>query len=343
MIKPQHYQQLQYEERIAIASFQAHGLSIRAMARTLNRAASTISREILRNAPSGQYSCTFAQKRRNRRRVFCRAAPKLIAGSALFAQVCTLLKQKWSPEQIAIYLQRHHPNESSQRVSHETIYNAIYAMPRGELRKDLIALMRRAQAKRMPRSRGEERRGKITDMVSVHCRPPETRDRLFPGHWESDLIKGKGNASAVGSLVERSSRLLILVHLPGPKPGSAATVLQAFTDKLRSIALPMRQSLTHDQGGEMARHKELATNANIAVYFCDPHSPWQRGTNENTNGLVRQYLPKGTDLSSYSQEQLDAIADEINNRPRKTLNAYSPLEVYRNLLINHHAAPAIIQ
>lgn len=155
---------------------------------------------------------------------------------------------------------------------HETIYNAIYAMPRGELRKDLIALMRRAQAKQMPRSRGEERRGKIVDMLGVHCRPPEARSRLFPGHWESDLIKGKGNASAVGSLVERSSRLLMLVLLPGPKPGSAAAVLEAFTQKLRSIALPTRQSLTHDQGGEMARHKELVTNANIVVYFCDPHS-----------------------------------------------------------------------
>ena len=216
-------------------------------------------------------------------------------------------------------------------------------MPKGELRKDLIALMRRAQAKRMPRSQGQERRGKIADMVSVHCRPPEASSRLFAGHWESDLIKGKGNASAVGSLVERSSRLLILVHLPGPKPGSAATVLEAFNEKLRSIALPMRQSLTHDQGSEMARHKELAASSNIAVYFCDPHSPWQRGTNENTNGLVRQYLPKGTDLSGYSQEQLDAIADEINNRPRKTLNAYSPLEAYRNLLLNHHSAPDIVQ
>ena len=343
MTKLQHYQQLQYEERIAIASFQVQGLSIRAMARILNRAASTISREILRNAPSGKYSCTFAQKRRNRRRVFCRAAPKLVAGSALLVQVCALLKQKWSPEQIAIYLQRLYPNEPQQRVSHETIYNAIYAMPRGELRKDLIALMRRAQAKRMPRSRGVERRGKIADMVSVHCRPPEASSRLFPGHWESDLIKGKGNASAVGSLVERSSRLLILVHLPGPKPGSAATVLEAFTEKLRSIALPMRQSLTHDQGSEMARHKELAANSNIAVYFCDPHSPWQRGTNENTNGLVRQYLPKGTDLSGYSQEQLDAIANEINGRPRKTLDWACPLDVYSAWLACLGAQPDAIQ
>ena len=313
------------------------------MARILNRAPSTISREILRNAPSGKYSCTFAQKRRNRRRVFCRPAPKLALTSSLFDQVCDFLKRKWSPEQIAIYLRRQFPNESNQRVSHETIYNAIYAMPRGELRKELIATMRRAQAKRMPRSRGQERRGKIADMVSIHVRPPEVNDRVFPGNWEADLIKGKANASAVGTLIERTSRLLLIVHLPGPKPASAATVLQAFTDKLRSIAQPMRQSLTYDQGSEMVRHKELAANLNIAVYFCDPHSPWQKGSVENTNGLMRQYLPKGTDLSSHTQEQLDAIADEINNRPRKTLNAYSPLEVYREMLLKHHEAPATIQ
>ena len=343
MTKAQHYEQLQYDERVAIAGFRDQGLSIRAMARILNRAPSTISREILRNAPSGKYSCTFAQKRRNRRRVFCRPAPKLVLTSSLFDQVCDFLKRKWSPEQIAIYLRRQFPNESNQRVSHETIYNAIYAMPRGELRKELIATMRRAQAKRMPRSRGQERRGKIADMVSIHVRPPEVNDRVFPGNWEADLIKGKANASAVGTLIERTSRLLLIVHLPGPKPASAATVLQAFTDKLRSIAQPMRQSLTYDQGSEMVRHKELAANLNIAVYFCDPHSPWQKGSVENTNGLMRQYLPKGTDLSSHTQEQLDAIADEINNRPRKTLNAYSPLEVYREMLLKHHEALATIQ
>jgi transposase, IS30 family len=342
MTTSKHYQQLQYTERMAIASYRVQGLSIRLIARILNRAASTISREIVRNAPSGHYSCTFAQTRRNRRRVYCRAHPKLHITSALFAQACQLLRCRWSPEQIAIYLRRQCPDDSNQRVSHETIYNAIYAMPKGELRKELIALMRRAQAKRTPRSRGQERGGKIVDMVSIHVRAPEVNDRLFPGHWEADLIKGKANASAMGTLVERSTRLLILVALPGPKPVSAATVLQAFTDKLRSIAGPMRQSMTYDQSSEMARHKELSANSNIAVYFCDPHSLWQRGTNENTNGLVRQYLPKGADLSGYSQDQLDTIADEINNRPRKTLNAYSPLEVYRDVLINHHVAPTTI-
>ena len=337
------YQQLQLDERIALSSFQVQGLSIRAMARMLKRSASTISRELARNAPSGQYSCTFAQQRYTRRRRHGRPAPKLLITSALFAQVRELLGRKWSPEQIAIYLKRQFPHDPSQHVSHETIYNVIYAQPRGELRKELIACLRHARAKRMPRTRGEERRGKIADMLSIHVRPPEVSDRLFPGHWEGDLIKGKANASAVGTLVERSSRLLILVHLPHPQPASAAVVLQAFTDKLRSIAQPMRRSMTYDQGSEMARHKELAANTGIAVYFCDPHSPWQRGTNENTNGLVRQYLPKGTDLSGYSQDQLDAIADEINNRPRKTLKAFSPIEVYRDMLLNHHPSPAIIQ
>ena len=226
-------------------------------------------------------------------------------------------------------------------MSHETLYNTIDAMPRGKLRKELIALMRRTQAKRMPRSRGEERRGKIVHRDSIHVRPPKVHDRLFPGRWVADLIKGQVNASAVGTRVERSTRLLILIALPGPKPASAATVLQAFTDKLRAIAKPMRQSMTYDQGSEMACHQDLAANASIAVYFCDPHSPWQRGTNENTNGLVRQYLPKGTDLSGYSQERLDAIADEMNNRQRKTLNAYSPLEVYRDKLLGHHEALAL--
>ena len=226
------------------------------------------------------------------------------------------------------------PDEPQRTVSHESIYTCIYAMPKGELRKDLIACLRRAKAKRMPRSRGEDRRGQMPDLLSIHVRPPEANDRAFPGHWEGDLIKGAGNASAVGTLVERTSRLVMLIKLPHPNPASAANVLQAFTDKLLSIAVPMRQSMTYDQGREMVRHKELAKAAGIAVYFCDPHSPWQRGSNENMNGLVRQYLPKGTDLSGYSQEQLDAIADEINNRPRKGLGVRSPMAVYTELLLN---------
>jgi IS30 family transposase len=194
--------------------------------------------------------------------------------------------------------------------------------------------LRQARNKRTPRSKGLDRRGQIPDMLSIHVRAPEVEDRQFPGHWEGDLIKGANNASAVGTLVERSSRLLMLVKLPHPQPASAANVLQAFTDKLLGIAQPMRRTLTYDQGKEMARHKELTQATKVAVYFCDPHSPWQRGSDDNTNGLVRQYLPKGADLSGYTQSQLDAIADEINNRPRIALGVRSPLAVYRELLIN---------
>lgn len=171
-------------------------------------------------------------------------------------------------------------------------------------------------------------------MLSIHVRPPEIEDRQPPGHREGDLIKGAGNASAVGTLVERSSRPLILVKLPHPKPASAVNVLQAFTDKLKAIALPMRKTLTYDQAREMALYKKLTEQTGVAVYFCDPCSPWQRGSNENTNRLVRQYLPKGTDLSGYTQDQLDAIVDQINNRPRKTLGVRSPLAVYREFLMN---------
>jgi IS30 family transposase len=235
----------------------------------------------------------------------------------------------------SLTLARIYPKGHKSQVSHETIYNCIYAQPVGELRRELVACLRQAHNKRTPRSKGQDRRGQIPDMLSIHVRPPEIEDRQFPGHWEGELIKGEANASAVGTLVERSSRLLMLIKLPHPKPASAANVLQAFTDKLLSVAQPMRLSMTYDQGREMAMHKKLTQQTGVAVYFCDPHSPWQRGSNENTNGLVRQYLPKGTDLSIYSQEQLDAIVDEINGRPRKGLGVRSPLAVYRELLINN--------
>ena len=200
-----------------------------------------------------------------------------------------------------------------------------------------------ARAKRWPRSRGEDRRGQMANLLSIHVRPPEVADRQFPGHWEGDLIKGAGNRSAVGTLVERTTRLVMLVKLPYPNPASAAHVLQAFTDKLNGIAQPMRLSLTYDRGKEMARHQELSANTGMGVYFCDPHSPWQRGTNENTNGLIRQYLPKGTDLSGYSQEQLDAIADEMNGRPRQTLDWATPFEVYSGWLERLCMQPDAIQ
>lgn len=323
-----HYSQLDYQDRQTIAISLEQGLSMRAIGRLLNRSAATISREIARNSGGSGYSCRYAQQRHVRRRRYGRPTPKLVAGNPLFESIAELLRLRWSPQQIAAHLAKLHPSESTRRASHETIYNVIYAQPRGELRKELIACLRMARAKRWPSSKGEDRRGHMANLLSIHLRPPEVQDRQFPGHWEGDLIKGALNQSAVGTLVERHTRLLILVKLPHPNPATAAHVLQAFTDKLNAIAQPMRKTLTYDRGTEMAYHQQLSANTGIAVYFCDPHSPWQRGTNENTNGLIRQFLPKGTDLSGYSQEQLDGIADLMNGRPRKTLDWYTPHEVY---------------
>ena len=329
-----HYHQLKPEDRVTIASLRQQNHSVRAISRQLHRSPATISRELQRNASSSGYGSAHAQCQSLQRRRCGRPAIKLHPESILASLVIHLLRLRWSPEQIALTLARLYPPGHEHRVSHETIYNCIYAMPMGELRKELIATLRHAHNKRLPRSNGKDRRGQIPDMLSIHVRPPEIEDRQFPGHWEGDLIKGEGNASAVGTLVERTSRLVMLVNLPEFKPASATNVLQAFTDKLLGIAQPMRLSMTYDQGREMSMHKKLSEQTGIAVYFCDPHSPWQRGSNENMNGLVRQYLPKGTDLSIYSQEQLDAIADEINNRPRKGLGVRSPLAVYRELLVN---------
>ena len=343
MNSKQHYQQLDYQERQSISVCLELGMSIRATARVLGRAPSTVSREINRNSGGATYSCRFAHQRFVRRRRHSRPAAKLVVGNALFASVKASLLERWSPQQIASRLATLHPHDAARRASHETIYNVIYAQPRGELRRELIACLRLARTKRWPRSRGEDRRGQMAELLSIHVRPPEIEDRQFPGHWEGDLIKGAGNLSAVGTLVERSTRLLMLVKLSHPNPATAAHVLQAFTDKLNGIARPMRQTLTYDRGREMAHHQQLTTNTGVAVYFCDPHSPWQRGTNENTNGLVRQYLPKGTDLSGYSQEQLDAIADQMNGRPRKTLGWLTPFEVYSQWLARLEHSPDIIQ
>jgi IS30 family transposase len=221
------------------------------------------------------------------------------------------------------------PKEPARHVSHETIYNAVYALPRGELRRQLIACLRFGHSTRLPRSRGTDRRGQIPDMVSIHVRPPTIEDRVMPGHWEGDFIKGAGNKSSVGVLVERSSRLVLLAKMAD---ATAASALAGFSVKLNSIAAPMRHSFTYDQGKEMAYHADLAAQTGVEIYFCDPHSPWQRGTCENTNGLLRQYLPKGTDLSIYSQDELDTIADSLNNRPRATHAFNTPIAVFAQML-----------
>ena len=243
-----HYSQLQPEDRVTIASLKQQNYSVRAIARQLLRSPATISRELVRNAhPSGHpsdYGSVKAQRLCLQRRRSGRPAVKLHPQSILWGLVSHLLRLHWSPEQIALALARLHPPGHEHRVSHETIYNCIYAMPVGELRKELIATLRHAHNKRVPRSNGKDGRGQIPDMLSIHVRPPEIEDRQFPGHWEGDLIKGEANASAVGTLVERTSRRVMLVKLPEFKPASAANVLQGFTDKLLGIAQPMRLSMT---------------------------------------------------------------------------------------------------
>ncbi|MDR6861436.1 IS30 family transposase [Variovorax guangxiensis] len=323
-----------------MASMRQQGSSMRAMARMLGRSASTISRELERNTLAElPYASHSAQVSSKGRRQAARPLRKLDMQGVGWGVVLTLLDWRWSPQQIAGTLKRVFPNEPERHVSHETIYTAIYAQPRGELRRQLIACLRRGRSTRMPRTRGDDRRGQIPEMVSIHVRPPEVDDRVMPGHWEGDFIKGAGNQSSVGVLVERTSRLVLLAKMDD---ATAASALAGFSAKLNAIAEPLRQSLTYDQGKELTRHKELTAQTGVKVYFCDPHSPWQRGTCENTNGLLRQYLPKGTDLSVFSQDELDAIADSMNNRPRATHAWHSPLEVFARTLASSHQPPASI-
>lgn len=329
------YGQLKAEERVALASLRLQGVGVRRIAGVLGRAPSTISRELRRNAqPGAGYSSDAAQRSHAVRRHAARQPRKLDVRGVAWPVVLTMLDWKWSPQQIAATLKRVFPNDAERHVSHETIYNAIYAQPRGELRRQLISCLRHGKSTRMPRSRGTDRRGQIPEMVSIHLRPPEVDDRVMPGHWEGDFIKGAGNKSSVGVLVERTSRLVMLARMAD---ATAESALAGFTFKLNSIAAPLRQSLTYDQGKEMARHRELAAATGIRVYFCDPHSPWQRAGCENMNGLLRQYLPKGTDLSVYTQEELDAIADSLNGRPRQTLGWRAPIEVFAETLANAHS------
>ncbi|HNG02300.1 MAG TPA: IS30 family transposase [Nitrospira sp.] len=325
------YEHLNAEERATIMLMQGEGCSLRAMARRLHRAPSTISRELERNSEEAcSYDARRAGVRARALRRKPRRTPKLAPHTVLFGVVEHYLREGWSPEQIAGTLKRTWPHDRERTVSHETIYNALYVMPRGELRTELIACLRQGRGGRRPRARGEDRRGQIPDMARLQARPDEVDDRLVPGHWEGDLIKGAANRSAVGTLVERSSRLVMLARMEG---STAQAALADFTEALNRVHEPMRKTLTYDQGKEMSRHRELTEQTGVKVYFADPHSPWQRGSNENTNGLLRQYLPKGTDLSGFTQDDLDAIAFKLNSRPRKIHGFRSPLEVYAELLV----------
>lgn len=313
------------DDRAHIHRARLHGRSVRAIAASMHRSPSTISRELRRNARSTGYDAleaTHAARQRRRR-----GPRKLRVGSALFGRMVDGLMLGWSPLQIAGRLANMDDASTIGTVSPETIYRTIYALPRGELRKQLIAYLRRSHPKRMPRARGNKRvPGYLIGASSIHERPDDVLGREVPGHWEGDLIKGAGNRSAVGTLVERKSRYLLLVRLDD---ASAESVLAGFTRRFRHVPACVRKSLTYDQGSEMAKHAELAQRVKLNIYFCDPHSPGQRASNENANGLVREYLPKGIDLSGVSQRYLNDIARSLNNRPRKVLGFLTPAEVFQ--------------
>src|SRR5579871_5444434 len=322
------YNELTLEERIQIQRLVTHGESVRGVARTLGRAASTISRELYRLKIDESYNAQQSHQHAKYARHLPRNEHKL-TDPVLWGAVQELLHGGWSPEQIAGILAKTFPDDRAKQVSHETIYTAIYLVPRGELRRELIACLRQGHSRRRPRSAGQDRRGQIPNMQSIHVRPPEIEDRQVPGHWEGDLIKGASNRSSVGTLVERSSGFVVLAKMSSAR---AADTLESFSSALERIPEGLRQTLTYDRGKEMSYHDALTLRTGVKVYFADPHAPWQRGSNENTNGLLRQYLPKGTDLSVYSQDELDAIALKLNTRPRKRHDWRTPLQVFTDHL-----------
>jgi IS30 family transposase len=327
---PRIYKHLTTQERAIVMTMRDDLCSTRSIAKRLCRSASTISREIGRCSINGVYDANLAHLQCQARRVAQRRQPKLRTDGALFYVVRHHLNLRWSPQQIAGKLKAMWPNDSKNTVSHETIYNAIYLHPRGELKRELIACLRHHNQVRKPRSRGADRRSQIPDMQSIHIRPPEIEARLIPGHWEGDLIKGAGNRSSVGTLVERTTGFVVLAKMNN---ATTQTVVDSFSAVLNREPAAMRKTMTYDQGREMHSHKVLTQRTGVQVYFADPHSPWQRGSNENTNGLLRQYMPKGSDLSIYSQDDLDAIALSLNTRPRARFRFETPLEMYRRHII----------
>jgi IS30 family transposase len=316
-------------EREEIAVGLAAGDSLRVIAARLGRPASTVSREVARNSGERGYRAVPAQAQAEYRARRPKTA-KLAGNAVLREHVQGRLELRWSPEQISVMLELEFADDPGMRVSHETIYQSIYVQGRGALRRELAACLRTGRAVRRPRRREGERRGRIPGMVMISERPAEAEDRAVPGHWEGDLIIGAGGKSAIGTLVERSTRFVMLLHLPqGYAPDQVA---EAMTAAMAGLPDALRRTLTWDQGKEMMNHARIAAATGLDIYFCDPHSPWQRGSNENTNGLLRQYFPKGTSLAGHAREYLDKVAAELNSRPRKTLGWKTPAETLDEFL-----------
>jgi IS30 family transposase len=312
-------------EREEISRGVVAGESCRSIAGRLRRAPSTVSREIANNGGRKRYRAHKAEQAAWRRARRPKPA-KLMNCSQLRQEVEAKLLSRWSPQQIAGWLARTYPEDRQMQVSHETIYMSLFVQPRGALRKELTRYLRTRRMVRRPRAaRPINGQGQLRDIVHISARPAEVADRAVPGHWEGDLLLGRGN-SAIATLVERTSRLALLVGLPQGR--SSEPVLAALAERIGTLPEQLVRSLTWDQGKEMAQHARFTIETGLQIYICDPRSPWQRGTNENTNGLLRQYFPKGTDLATVTQEELDAVAAELNSRPRQTLNWWSPSEKF---------------
>jgi IS30 family transposase len=328
---------LTFEQREEIAALVSAGESNCEIARQVGCHKSTIGRELAKGSTTfpdrkATYRASTAQLAADQRARRARGG-KLTANPRLRAEVQSRLEDENSPEQISARLRVDFPDDPEMHVSHETIYKALFVQGRGELRRDLHRRLRTGRAVRKVRRREGERRGRIPGMVNISERPAEVADRAVPGHWEGDLIIGStASNSAIGTLVERASRFVLLLHLPDGRGADA--VAEAMVEAMSRLDETLRRTLTWDQGHEMMSHAKIAAATDLDIYFCDPHSPWQRGTNENTNGLLRQYFPKGTDLSVYQADYLDHVAAKLNRRPRKTLDWKTPAEALNELLSN---------
>jgi IS30 family transposase len=319
---------LSLAEREEISRGLAAGMSLRAIACGMSRAASTICREVNANGGRSKYRALPADRQAQRRGLRPKRA-KLASCRRLRSVVERKLADLWSPQQIARWLAEAYPNDPEMRVSHETIYQSLFVQSRGALRKELHACLRTGRAMRRAKAYTKRNvgQGQLRDMVMISDRPAEVADRAVPGHWEGDLIFGK-KMTTIGTLVERHSRYVMLLKLPNGH--SASAVRTAMTKRIMTLPAQLRRSITWDQGKEMAEHVQFTIDTGVQIYFCDPKSPWQRGSNENTNGLLRQYLPKNTDLSQFTQRELDKIARSLNTRPRQTLEWMTPSQAFAN-------------
>ena len=324
------HSQLSITEREEIGLGLAKGFSKNYLALSLGRSASTICREVNRNTANGQvYRAIKAQHRANKLTHLARKKRKMDINEPLKQYVLGQLDQLWSPEQIAKRLKMLYPIDMTMHISHESIYSYLYILPKGTLKREIIKCLRRRHVNRRIRGKSRHKCCPIQDYISIEERPAEVADRTIPGHWEGDLIMGHNNASALGTLVERTTRMTFLVRL---KKKDAMAVREAFAKEFEHLPEGLKLSLTYDQGQEMAEHKLFTKSTKIQVYFAHPHSPWERGTNENTNDLIRQFFPKGTNFSNVSYQKIKRAQNMLNDRPRKTLGFLTPHEVFGKLL-----------